>query len=316
MSLNLVKYEVKRLDIEYRDNRAGKRRLYCMPHLHRELELVCMIEGETAVSVDSSRYTLRGGDVLLTFPNQIHSYVSHGPEKYYIFIIKPDLCPDLMETFQNGVPVSPVIEGAAALPQIRQLFDLLGASCAADAVSHGYTDTLRRGYLLALLSELLSKMTVSRLSVGDSGTLRSIVAFCAENFSENLSLSLLSKKLHLNKYYISHLFSERLGLRFNDYINSLRVSEACRYLLNSDYSITEISEIVGFNTLRTFNRAFMKQMAVSPSEYRKRGGGRTVSQQSVAPSGVTSPSTAPTQEARDTAATEAYQSVYEDPCGC
>jgi AraC-like DNA-binding protein len=40
--------------------------------------------------------------------------------------------------------------------------------------------------------------------------------------------------------------------------------------LNSDASITEICEQVGFNTLRTFNRAFIKQMGVSPSEYRKR----------------------------------------------
>ena len=35
-------------------------------------------------------------------------------------------------------------------------------------------------------------------------------------------------------------------------------------------TVTEISEAVGFNTLRTFNRAFIKQMGMSPSEYRKK----------------------------------------------
>ena len=64
--------------------------------------------------------------------------------------------------------------------------------------------------------------------------------------------------------------SSKLHIGFNDYINSLRVSNACKHLLNSDRSVTEISEIVGFNTLRTFNRAFFKQMGVTPSQYRIR----------------------------------------------
>lgn len=274
MSMNLVKYEVKKKEIDFRDNRANGHPLACLPHLHRELELVCMLEGETVTYVDSVRDVLRAGDVFLTFPNQIHFYESRAIEKYLIFIIKPDLMPDLMDVFLSGVPSSAIIRGAANQPQIKALFDSLAELCSA-ASDSDFAATRRRGYLLALFSELLSQMTVARLSVGDSGALRSIVAFCEKNFAENLSLSLLEERLHLNKYYISHLFSEKLGMRFNDYVNSLRVSEACRYLAGSDYSITEISEIVGFNTLRTFNRAFMKQMGTSPSEYRKGDGTAT-----------------------------------------
>ena len=135
--------------------------------------------------------------------------------------------------------------------------------------SYSHLSELRRGYLLALCAELVPLMTISKLPVGDSESLRTIVSFCTRNYAENLSLSLLEEKLHLNKFYISHLFSGKLGLRFNDYINSLRISEACRYLLNSNLSITEIGSLVGFNTPRTFNRAFIKQMEISPTEYRK-----------------------------------------------
>ncbi len=269
---HLGKYELRSKDIDFDNNNipSGKRRLHCLPHLHHELELICMMEGETTVCVDSTHHTLRAGDVFLSFPNQIHSYESHGPERFYLFIIKPDLMPDLMETFTTGVPVSPIIPGAANRVHIRRLFDALAETYSEKNTERSYTNTLRRGYLLALFSELLSMMSITRFSVSDCGALRSIVAFCDKNYSENLSLSLLEEKLHLNKYYISHLFSEKLGLRFNDYVNSLRISEACRYLVHTDLSITEISEIVGFNTLRTFNRAFMKQLGISPSEYRKK----------------------------------------------
>ena len=263
------RYETKSKKIEFRDHRNGKGRLQCTPHLHRELELVYMLEGETVAYADSMHTVLQAGDVFLTFPNQIHFYKSTGPEHYLIFIIKPDLMPEFMDTFTTGVPVSPVIKNAASLPRIDHLFELLSEVCASTTEESGYPETLRRGCLLSLFSELLSHMDVQRPTFGDSGALRSIVSFCTQNFSENLSLSMLEEKLHLNKYYISHLFSGKLGLRFNDYINSLRISEACKLLANSDLSITDISERVGFNTLRTFNRAFSKQTGLSPTEYRK-----------------------------------------------
>ena len=262
MSLNL-RYEQKTQDISF----LGRGNIQCMPHLHRELEMICMLEGEVVAYADSMRCHLEAGDVFLTFPNQIHSYESLTPESHVGFIFKPDLLPEMMETFTMGLPHSPVIKGAANEPHIRALIDSLAKTRTREGFSH--ISELRRGYLLALCAELLPRMTINRLSVGDSETLRTIVSFCMRNYGENLSLSLLEEKLHLNKFYISHLFSGKLGLRFNDYINSLRISEACRYLLNSQYSITEIGSMVGFNTPRTFNRAFIRQIGISPSEYRK-----------------------------------------------
>ncbi len=262
MSLNLT-YEQKHKDITF----LGSHNIECMPHLHRELELVYMLEGTVVAYADSVRYVLHPGDLFLTFPNQIHSYEKSPNETHIGLIFKPDLLPEMMETFTMGIPHSPVVECAVLKENVRWLIHALYQTKDREGFSH--LSELRRGYLLALCAELIPRMQIAKLSVGDSETLRTIVSFCTRNYSENLSLSLLEEKLHLNKFYISHLFSGRLGIRFNDYINSLRISEACRYLLNSDHSITEIGDMVGFNTPRTFNRAFIRQMGVSPTEYRK-----------------------------------------------
>lgn len=269
MSKNPITYEKKSLDLECRSHVSQAGHLQCMPHLHRELELVCMLGGESVAYADSTRCVLQAGDVFLTFPNQIHSYETYTDERYVIFMLRPDLMPELMDTFNIGLPESPVVKGFLNTPRMRELLDLLTAACEKSKNGTPYVNSLRRGYLLAFFSELLAHMSVRRLPVGDSGALRDIVSFCAQNYSENLSLSMLEEHLHLNKYYISHLFSGKLGIRFNDYINSLRISEACKLLGNSDLSVTEISERVGFNTLRTFNRAFVKQIGLSPSEYRR-----------------------------------------------
>ncbi len=267
MSLN-IKYEHRQHDI-YSWNDINHRRLeYRTPHLHRELELVIYMGGRTVVYADSVRYELQPGDLFLTFPNQIHSYETLEQETFHLFLVKPDLMPELMNVFHMSVPTSAVVRGGGNDPKIQVLWRALAEVCSSPE-SLPYRKPLLHGYLLALFSEILSRMTVTGMPVEDSDALRSIVSYCSRNYDKDLSLSALEEALHLNKYYISHLFSGKLGLRFNDYINSLRVSEACRCLLNTDESITSISDHVGFNTLRTFNRAFIKQIGVSPSDYRK-----------------------------------------------
>ena len=268
MSFEII-YEHRKEDI-YTRSSTQQRLEYRTPHMHRELEIVLYHGGETVAYVDSVRYQLQTGDVFLTFPNQIHSYETISPESYRLFLVKPDLVPELAAAFELLIPVSAVIPGAANEPRIRVLSDALAELCDAKEDSVPYRGTMLRGYLTALLSELISRMEVNQVPRTDSDALRSIVSFCSKNYAQDLSLTALEENLHLNKYYISHLFSSKLGLRFNDYVNSLRISEACRLLLNSDESITAICDRVGFNTLRTFNRAFMKQMNTSPSDYRKR----------------------------------------------
>jgi AraC-like DNA-binding protein len=60
----------------------------------------------------------------------------------------------------------------------------------------------------------------------------------------------------------------RIKINFCSYINILRVNEACSLLQQSDKSIIEIAEESGFSSLRTFNRAFLRHVGISPREYR------------------------------------------------
>lgn len=267
MSLN-VRYEKKDKDIYYGIS-GPCNRLQCSAHLHRELELVLYRTGETVAAADSRRYNLKPGDLFLTFPNQIHSYETAVKEDYSIMILKPDLIPELSDVLELSVPESAVVAGGAFDPRINALFDAIVAICRQPEETVPYRTEKLHGYLLALFAEILSGMKLIGVPQDDSGALRSIIFYCTRHYMGDLSLSVLSDKLGLNRYYISHLFSQKLGMRFNDYVNSLRISEACRMLLNSDDSVTDICFHVGFGTLRTFNRAFIKHTGRTPSDYRK-----------------------------------------------
>ena len=263
-------YENRSDDFYFRNDKNGMHRLACKPHLHKHIELVCLLEGETVGVIDSRPYTIRGGDVFLSFPNQVHSFESKGEERYLLFILDPALIPEYSDQFAMSIPNSPLIAGLLQKkPHLEVLFRSL-AALSASKQEHAYRESMRRGYLLSIFGELFLEMSLEPPKGADATILKEIVNYCMRNFTSDLSLSVLENELHVSKYYISHLFSDRLSIRFNDYINSFRVSAACRYLQQSDKSVTEISRLVGFNTLRTFNRAFYKQVGVTPSEYKKR----------------------------------------------
>lgn len=263
-------YETRHQDFSYRSDNHGTIPLACGAHLHYHVEIAYIEGGHVDAYVDSECYPLEAGDMVVVFPNRIHRFDCSG-EKYRLFIINPDLIPDLSHKIKHEAPLDPVIKHADKNKRLVSLIKILSETEKISPLQDNdiSKDVVIKGYLLAFFGEMLGMMPMSRIRADDSQAIRAILDYCSQNFRQELSLSSLEEEIHLSKYYISHLFGDKLGVSFNEYINSLRVSEACRHLRFGERSVTEISAISGFGTLRTFNRAFYKQMGMSPSEYRK-----------------------------------------------
>ena len=88
----------------------------------------------------------------------------------------------------------------------------------------------------------------------------------------SLTLSKLAAKLSVPPHHLSQIINERLNQNFFDFVNSYRVEEAKRQLLDDTkkhYSLLAIAEEVGFNSKSAFNAAFRKQTNTTPSDFRK-----------------------------------------------
>lgn len=96
---------------------------------------------------------------------------------------------------------------------------------------------------------------------------RRIVAL---EFSESLSLDSVAKRCFVTPVYLSKLFREKTGLPFNRYLNLVRVSNACRLLLDTDELAVDIGEASGFCNTPHFNHTFRKLTGFTPLEYRRR----------------------------------------------
>jgi AraC-like DNA-binding protein len=67
----------------------------------------------------------------------------------------------------------------------------------------------------------------------------------------------------------TRFFKKTTGRTFTSYLNELRISYACRMLIESDLSISEIAFKAGFRNLSNLNRRFLNLKRVSPKIYRQ-----------------------------------------------
>jgi AraC-like DNA-binding protein len=235
--------------------------LATIPHFHKHIEIIYVKQGRTAAFADQKRYLLEAGDLFIAFPNQIHYYETFCCGEYMVLIFSPEIIFEAGAALLNSTADRNMIH-AGREQEIAEIFSHI------QKAGGQYANVALNGYCNLLMSHILPRLTLKTVNTGNNSTLHSILDFCLHNFREAITLDYAAEKLHLSKYYISRLINQNLDLSFNEYVNNLRVSEACTQLKETDKKIADISEDVGFGTIRSFNRAFRQIMDISPSEYR------------------------------------------------
>jgi AraC-like DNA-binding protein len=89
------------------------------------------------------------------------------------------------------------------------------------------------------------------------------------HIAEPLCLERAANIAGLEKTYFSKFFHDKTGICFRDWLNQVRVSRAFELLKQSDLSITEVAYEVGFQDLRTFERAVKKHLGCTPMAMKK-----------------------------------------------
>ena len=232
-------------------------------HIHDDIELVYIRSGKGNAWCDGKHYALSDGDWFLVFPNQVHRYADFEEGIYDVLILKPSDLFRYQQIFRTGAPNHAVqrFEEDAVISFLLQ-------TALQEFTLYGFNEIIA-AYLTALFGKLLPHFPIAR-SVYHNDNVLKILEYCSAHYKEDLSIASVAEQLQLSRSCISHIFSERISMSFSDYIHSLRLGEARENLKNQEYSITEIANLSGFPTIRTFNRAFQKHYGMSPSEYRKR----------------------------------------------
>ncbi len=94
------------------------------------------------------------------------------------------------------------------------------------------------------------------------------INYIAEHYKEQLSVKDLAKIVFVSPQYLNKLFNVYMQQSVGEYIQSIRIEEACRQLKMTDWSINTIMNNIGYADRKFFTKTFKKKMGVTPMEYR------------------------------------------------
>lgn len=90
------------------------------------------------------------------------------------------------------------------------------------------------------------------------------------NFKQDISLIEIAKIANLTPTSFCRMFKSKTQKHFVEYLNEIRVSNACKFLIETDMGMSEIAYECGYKTASNFNKLFKKLTGTTPKEYRKK----------------------------------------------
>lgn len=253
----------------------------CRWHAHEEYELHLIVATRGKAFVGDYIGDFKAGDLFMTGPNLPHNWVT---DKVWTEAVSTR---DMLVQFSH----ESVEKLALGFPEFSPVLGLLHLA-KSGIVFEGFNPTFARGHMesirdnngaerilafvrfLVRLNEHAEKKTLSLNKIiqpeGGSKQARiaEVVDFVVKNSDEGMSLGQAADMAKMTEITFSRNFQALTGHSFVDFLNRIRIGEACGMLYASDDQIITIAQSAGFKNLANFNRHFLKVKGMTPTEYR------------------------------------------------
>ncbi|MDO4562880.1 MAG: AraC family transcriptional regulator [Clostridia bacterium] len=249
-------------------------------HTHDYYEFYFFLEGNVTMEISGEEYHLKAGDIVLIPPNVAH----HAnildrklPYRRFVFWLSREYADQLVAlSFAYGYLMDEVEKKNNYVFSTNPIIFNTIRTKVFHLLEEIYSERFGKAAEISLcVNELL--LHINRIVYEQQHTERTecgqslyeqIFNYVDDHLGEELSLSQISAKLFVNKYYISHIFKENTGMSIHQYITKKRL-DACYNAIKSGAKITEIYLMYGFKDYSSFYRSFKKEYGISPKECRE-----------------------------------------------
>ncbi|MCR1289609.1 AraC family transcriptional regulator [Shouchella clausii] len=248
-------------------------------HLHNDFEFHWLEEGERLFMSKNGSILLKKHTLLIISPHFIHRMKAAPVPEHarYVVNFQPAVLSNELKKLAK-----PLLSPAFTVLQIPQKradeFNQLFMQLLKEYNSPATKDSLL--YQQSLLSQLLieskraldftlhmEQQPLPALSE-QTRVASQLIQHIERHYQERLDLNRLASHVHLSPSYVSRLFKHVTGTRLSEYIQKVRIAEACKLLEESSLPVKIVCQRAGFASLEHFHRVFKRIMAVSPIQYR------------------------------------------------
>lgn len=250
-------------------------------HWHNEYEIDYVVEGSGEFTCGDEHFMAHKGDIILSLPNMIHAaYPEEGASLHYkAFVFNPNMLGlaendrsynDCIRPLSQSL-VIPVLHYSNDFSDYDKVKSLAEEIMDSAFKNTPYEDLLLKSSLYKLFWIISQESNISRESPDDisyAELIRPSLEYMADNFDQTISIDTLAGLCSISTSYFMSSFKKAVGFSAIEYLNHLRVKEACNMLTDTKLDISEIAGSCGYNNLSNFNRQFKRVVGCSPRDYR------------------------------------------------
>lgn len=250
------------------------------PHWHAPMEIIMPLEGPYTVDCAGHKFKLREGDIIFIFPCQLHTLTSTPVGKRIIFQPDVQILQQIKEINAIMSLMAPVqlVTQSNSPSTYGQISSLLLEIVDEYQSSAPLSETAIYARLLNILTIMGRNFTEANVNQFDvtadkrqeyTEIFVNICDYISAHHSDNISLEQMAEKAGFSKYHFSRLFKQFSGQTFYQFLSQKRIEHAEMLLISNEYSITDVANESGFDSLSSFIRMFKLQKNMTPTEFRK-----------------------------------------------
>lgn len=252
---------------------------YKIEHRHDFIEISYVAEGSGTHYIGDQTLQVHQGDIFLIPVGVSHVFrpattsISR-PLIVYNCVMAQESIRLLLLSFPAGAALATLLDE----PDWRQYRDAFGEFRRLFLKLYDIYTTRRPGWntglhlavieLLLFLHSYQDGQSATTQQAGLSN-MEAALHFIHNRFHSPLTLIEAAELSGLGERQFYRKFKSRTGMTFIDYVQSVRIDEACRLLRSTDRKVADIASSVGYQDITFFNKLFRKKTGISPREYRK-----------------------------------------------
>lgn len=234
---------------------------------HNYYELIYVDNGSLNISIGNTSHQLDAFDIIIIKPNDFHSLSNTTNKPCSFLSISFNLDDDLAIT-------NKIYKIKRSL--LNTLYNFTNESSDESNIKIPYYNDLVLCYLKLVIIELLQydyrDKTLPTNSIHlnyENDTLNKIINYINDHIYEDIPIDDICHKFSLSRSSLHSLFKTNISIPPKQYINEEKLKKSRILIQESKYNISQIADLLGFNSIHYFSKKFTQRYKINPSEYAK-----------------------------------------------
>lgn len=234
---------------------------------HDFWELTYVDKGSLNTIVDNVGYHLTQGDMIFYGKNQHHIQWSESDVSVCFLTISFDMDLDESHLLLNK-----------KFSLSDSMYNLLSDIIKENDTESFYSEDLILCYLKEFMIRLLRKeklnsgkfkRTTSIQHKAENSIVTKSIDFINKNIDRKINVQIIADSIPISSSYLSKIFKKHMDMTLVDYINNTKLEKSKELIRSSNYTFTEIADLLGYSSIHYFSNQFKAKYGVSPSTYEK-----------------------------------------------